>query len=53
MADLEEIEAIKRLKYKYFRCLDRKLWKEMAGCLIPDAAASLAVCPVGGFALAG
>ena len=24
-----EIEAIKRLKYKYMRCIDRKLWDEL------------------------
>jgi len=25
-ADLVEIELIKRLKYKYMRCLDQKRW---------------------------
>jgi len=34
---LEDLEAIKRLKYRYFRCLDLKLWDEMAGCFAPDA----------------
>lgn len=34
---LEDIEAIKRLKYKYFRCLDSKLWDEMAECFAEDA----------------
>jgi hypothetical protein len=34
---LEDIEAIKRLKYKYFRCLDSKLWNEMAECFAEDA----------------
>jgi hypothetical protein len=38
-ADLVEIEAIKRLKYRYMRCLDQKLWDEMAGCFTVDAAA--------------
>jgi len=28
--DLVEIEAIKRLKYRYLRCLDLKLWDELA-----------------------
>jgi hypothetical protein len=28
--DLVEVEAIKRLKYRYMRCLDQKLWDEMA-----------------------
>jgi len=37
---LEDIEAIKRLKYKYFRCIDNKLWDEMAGCFIEDATTS-------------
>ncbi len=39
-ADLVEIELIKRLKYKYMRCLDQKLWDEMADCLTDDAVAS-------------
>jgi len=35
--DLVEIEAIKRLKYRYMRCLDQKLWDELAGCFTEDA----------------
>jgi hypothetical protein len=38
MVDLQEIEAIKRLKYKYARCLDLKLWTELEECFAPDAA---------------
>jgi hypothetical protein len=38
--DLVEIEAIKRLKYKYMRCLDQKLWDEMAECFVEDASAA-------------
>jgi len=34
---LEEIEAIKRLKYRYLRCLDSKLWDELAECFAEDA----------------
>ena len=34
---LEDIEAIKRLKAKYFRCLDSKLWDELAECFTEDA----------------
>ncbi|RLC93485.1 MAG: nuclear transport factor 2 family protein [Chloroflexi bacterium] len=34
---LEDIEAIKRLKYRYFRTLDCKLWDELAECFTPDA----------------
>ena len=37
MADLQELEAIKRLKYKYLRCLDQKRWSELAECLTEDA----------------
>ena len=38
--DLVEIELIKRLKYRYMRCLDQKLWDEMAACLADEAIAS-------------
>ena len=38
--DLVEIELIKRLKYKYTRCLDQKLWDEVGECFTPDATAS-------------
>jgi hypothetical protein len=34
---LEEIEAIKRLKYRYLRCLDTKQWDEMAETFTADA----------------
>ena len=37
---LLEIEAIKRLKYRYVRGLDQKLWDELEGCSTPDAMAS-------------
>jgi hypothetical protein len=37
---LIEIEAIKRLKYRYMRCIDLKLWEEMAGCFTEDATVS-------------
>ena len=40
MVDLQEIEAIKRLKYTYCRCLDEKRWDEMAQCLTEDATAA-------------
>jgi hypothetical protein len=39
-ADLVEIELIKRLKYKYARCLDQKLWDEIAECFTADAHAA-------------
>ena len=38
--DLVEIELIKRLKYKYMRCLDQKLWDEMVDCFTEDAVAA-------------
>ncbi len=40
MNELSEIEAIKRLKYKYFRCLDSKKWNELTKCFTPDAKSS-------------
>ena len=40
MVDLQEIEAIKRLKYKYLRCLDLKQWAEMETCFTADATAA-------------
>jgi hypothetical protein len=40
MVDLQEIEAIKRLKYRYLRCLDQKCWDEMSECFTPDATAA-------------
>jgi hypothetical protein len=39
-ADLVELEAIKRLKYRYLRCLDQKLWDEIAECFTEDAEAA-------------
>ena len=38
--DLVQIELIKRLKYRYLRCLDLKLWEELAEVLTPDCVAS-------------
>ena len=38
--DLHELEAIKRLKYKYLRCLDQKLWDEIGSCFTADATCS-------------
>jgi hypothetical protein len=35
--ELVEIEAIKRLKYRYMRCVDMKLWDEMAEVFVPEA----------------
>jgi hypothetical protein len=38
--DLVEIEAIKRVKYRYARCLDQKLWDEIGECFTADAQAA-------------
>lgn len=38
--DLIHIEQIKRLKYRYMRCLDQKRWDELATCFTEDAVAS-------------
>ncbi|MBW2713236.1 MAG: nuclear transport factor 2 family protein [Deltaproteobacteria bacterium] len=37
MSNLEEIEAIKQLKYRYFRFLDSKMWEELGECFTEDA----------------
>lgn len=38
--DLLELEAIKRVKYKYLRCLDQKLWDDVADVFTEDAVAA-------------
>jgi hypothetical protein len=38
--DLIEIELIKRLKYRYLRCLDQKRWEELGACFLDDATAA-------------
>ncbi len=38
--ELTELEAIKRLKYAYVRCLDQKVWDEMSTLFVPEATAS-------------
>lgn len=37
MSQVEDIEAIKRLKYKYLRCLDTKDWAGLGETLTDDA----------------
>lgn len=39
MLDLQNIEAIKQLKSRYFRALDSKDWDLMKSCLSPDCIA--------------
>lgn len=38
--ELLELEAIKQLKYRYFRCLDSKQWGPLADTLTEDATAA-------------
>ncbi len=38
LPSLLEHEAIKALKYAYFRCLDQKRWDEMFELFVPDGA---------------
>jgi len=40
MTNLEEIEAIRQLKYRYFRALDTKQWDELGRTLTDDATTS-------------
>lgn len=37
---LEDLEAIKQVKYRYFRALDTKRWDELADCFAPDVSVS-------------
>ncbi|GAA4377473.1 nuclear transport factor 2 family protein [Actinomadura verrucosospora] len=37
--DLVALEEIRRLKYRYLRCVDLKLWDEFAGVFTEDAVA--------------
>jgi len=39
LQNLEDIEAIKRLMYKYWRCLDQKIWAELPDCFAEDVIA--------------
>ena len=34
---LEDVESIKMVKAKYWRCIDRKLWDELGECFSEDA----------------
>jgi hypothetical protein len=38
--DWKDLEAIKRLKYKYMRCIDTKQWDELRECFTADAKAA-------------
>jgi hypothetical protein len=39
VAALEDIEAIKRVKARYWRYMDRKQWAELEQCFVEDATA--------------
>jgi hypothetical protein len=38
--DLVTLEEIKRVKYRYLRCVDQKRWDELSDTFAPDATAS-------------
>ncbi|MEM7434350.1 MAG: nuclear transport factor 2 family protein [Myxococcota bacterium] len=38
--DWRDLESIKRLKYRYQRCLDTKQWDELRDCFTEDATAA-------------
>ncbi|MBI2709526.1 MAG: nuclear transport factor 2 family protein [Actinobacteria bacterium] len=40
LLELLELRAIERLKYRYLRCVDLRLWDELAACLTAGATAS-------------
>ena len=42
---LEDIEAVKKLKARYFRSIDRKLWGELAECFTEDGVAKYGARP--------
>ena len=37
--DLATLEEIRQVKYRYLRCVDQKLWDEIADVFTPDATA--------------
>jgi hypothetical protein len=38
--DWQDLEAVKRVKYKYMRCVDTKNWSELETCFTVNATAS-------------
>ncbi|MDJ0785642.1 MAG: nuclear transport factor 2 family protein [Myxococcota bacterium] len=40
LEDLLALESIRRLKYRYLRCLDTKDWDDIEGCFTDDATAA-------------
>jgi hypothetical protein len=45
--DLAALEEIRQVKYRYLRCVDLKLWEELAGTLTPDATADYGTLALG------
>jgi hypothetical protein len=45
--DLVALEEIRQVKYRYLRCVDLKLWGEMADVFTPDASADYGTHAVG------
>jgi SnoaL-like domain len=45
--DLVALEEIRRLKYRYLRCVDLKRWEELAGTFTPDATADYGTAALG------
>jgi hypothetical protein len=45
--DLVALEEIRRVKYRYLRCVDLKLWDEMEDVFTPDASADYGTHAVG------
>ncbi|MBK1785466.1 nuclear transport factor 2 family protein [Prauserella cavernicola] len=46
--DIVALEEIKRLKYRYLRCVDLKLWDELEDTLAPEATAEYGTPSNGG-----
>ena len=45
LAQLADIEAIKQLKARYFRCMDSRDWSGLANCFIADLSADFRGAP--------
>jgi hypothetical protein len=43
---LEDVEGIKKLKSRYWRCIDRKLWDELADCFVEDVVFEIVQPPI-------
>lgn len=34
---LQDVDAIKNLKYRYWQCIDKHLWNDVGSCFADDA----------------